>query len=93
MKKMMIGVLLLMCATPVWADILLSPEEEVAAKQHMEQGQKNCPLDKPLFDGEKCHACGEPEMIWLGRYGRCSEICPNRKSTYRHGRVCVLKNS
>ena len=76
---------------PVWADILLSPEKEAAAKQHMEQGQKNCPTDKPLFDGEECHSCDEQNIIRTGRYGRCSEICPNREGTYLCGPACILK--
>ena len=91
MNRLIVAILALFLATPVWADILLSPQEEAAAKQHMEQGQKNCPADKPLFDGEECHSCDEQNIIWTGRYGRCSEICPNRKGTYLCGAACILK--
>jgi len=91
MNKLFVLTLISVLTVPVWADILLSPEEEVILKQRMEEGQKNCPTDKPLFDGEECHACDEPEIIRGGRYVKCSEICPNREGTYLCGPACILK--
>ena len=94
MNKLFAFIMILILSTPSWADLLLSPEEEAAERQQEEEGQRNCPKDKPIFDGLECHACDEWGIIRVGRYGKCSEVCPNRECKYMHGPgACVLKDS
>ena len=89
MKKLVVCISLLIMASSVQADVLLPPE---AARSFMEEAQRNCPKDKPIFDGRECHSCDEPGVIsYRYQYGaKCSEVCSNRESIRLN---CVLKNA
>ena len=93
MKKIILCLLLLTAATPAFSDILGTPAQEAAAKARMERGRRSCPKDKPYFDGQNCRACDDPKNMYAGRYGNCTEICPNRKQVYECGSACILKES
>ena len=93
MKKIICFILLVCCTTPVFADILRSPEEEAAAKRRIEAAERKCPKDKPLFSGEGCYSCNALETIGSSRYSKCTEVCPNRVARYECGPACILKQA
>ena len=35
--------------------------------------------DKPLQDGDTCYPCSETKHIYVGKYGKCQSVCPNRR--------------
>ena len=91
-NEFIMSILILSSVTPVWADIMLSPEQESRLQQEYEAGRQKCPKDKPLFDGEECFSCDEPMTIAGNKYINC-DVCPNRESKYECGPSGILKDA